>query len=151
MEIIRRMIALNKRQTKEQNRAFVMECPLPEYDELTHDGRLGDLARRIDKSTDDEEQRRLKGYLPFRCPHYSRFRDNYRDREHIDPESFTWQTCVDIDDAELVEKANIMSSALDSEPGGKWLPTLHASRLSDLSISHRQIMRFFVRMGGTLS
>ena len=120
MEIIRRMIALNKRQTKEQNRAFVMECPLPEYDELTHDGRLGDLARRIDKSTDDEEQRRLKGYLPFRCPHYSRFRDNYRDREHIDPESFTWQTCVDIDDAELVEKANIMSSTLDSEPGGKW-------------------------------
>ena len=120
MEIIRRMIALNKRQTKEQTRAFVIECPLPEYDELTRDGRLGDLARRIDKSTDDEEQRRLKGYLPFRCPHYSRFRDNYRDREHIDPESFTWQTCVDIDDAELVEKANMMSSALDSEPGGKW-------------------------------
>ena len=120
MEIIRRMIALNKRQTKEQTRAFVMECPLPEYDELTRDGRLGDLAHRIDKSTDDEEQRRLKGYLPFRCPHYSRFRDNYRDREHIDPESFTWQTCVDIDDAELVEKANTMSSALDSEPGGKW-------------------------------
>ena len=60
MEIIRRMIALNKRQTKEQNRAFVMECPLPEYDELTHDGRLGELAQRIDKSTDDEEQRLLK-------------------------------------------------------------------------------------------
>ena len=32
MEVIRRMIALNPRQTKEQSRAFVTECPLPDYD-----------------------------------------------------------------------------------------------------------------------
>ena len=78
------------------------------------------LVQRINNSTDDDEQRRLKGYLPFRCPHYTRFRDNYRDREHIDPESFTWQTCVDIDDAEMVEEANWRSQQLDAEIGGEW-------------------------------
>ena len=120
MEVIRRMIALNPRQNKEQTRAFVTECPLPDYDSLTRDGRLGQLAQRIKDSQDDEEQRRLKGFLPFRCPHYTRFRDNYRDRDHIDPESFTWQTCVDIDDAEQVEMANLRSEQLDIEVGGVW-------------------------------
>ena len=118
--MIRRMIALNPRQNKEQTRAFITECPLPDYDSLTQSPRLKQLAERINTSTDDEEQRRLKGYLPFRCPHYTRFRDNYRDREHIDPESFTWQTCVDIDDAELVEAANQRSEQLDIEIGGAW-------------------------------
>ncbi len=120
MEVIRRMIALNPRQTKEQTRAFVTECPLPDYDALTQSPRLKQMAERINAATDEEEQRKLKGYLPFRCPHYSRFRDNYRDREHIDPESFTWQTCVDIDDAELVEEANKRSEQLDIEIGGEW-------------------------------
>ena len=115
-----RMIAINRRQTREQNRAFIEECPLPQYDALTREERIINLAKRINASKDDEEQRRLKGYLPFRCPHYTRFRDNYRDREHIDPESFTWQTCVDIDDPELVEKANMMSEKLDIEIGGAW-------------------------------
>ncbi len=120
MEVIRRMIALNPRQTKEQSRAFVTECPLPDYDMLTQSPRLKQLAERINASQDEEEQRKLKGYLPFRCPHYSRFRDNYRDREHIDAESFTWQTCVDIDDASLVEEANKRSEQLDIEIGGEW-------------------------------
>ena len=120
MGMIRRMIALNPRQKKEQSRAFVTECPLSDYDTLTREGRLMQLVQRINNSTDDDEQRRLKGYLPFRCPHYTRFRDNYRDREHIDPESFTWQTCVDIDDAEMVEEANWRSQQLDAEIGGEW-------------------------------
>ena len=120
MEVIRRMIALNPRQTKEQSRAFVTECPLPDYDALTQSPRLKQLAERINAATDEEEQRKLKGYLPFRCPHYSRFRDNYRDREHIDAESFTWQTCVDIDDVALVEEANRRSEQLDIEIGGEW-------------------------------
>jgi len=120
MEIIRRMIALNPRQTKEQSRAFVTECPLPDYDVLTQSPRLKQLAERINASQDEEEQRKLKGYLPFRCPHYTRFRDNHRDREHIAPESFTWQTCVDIDDASLVEEANRRSEQLDIEIGGEW-------------------------------
>ena len=120
MEMIRRMIALNPRQMKEQTRAFVTECPLQDYDALTQSPRLKQLAERINATQDDEQQRKLKGWLPFRCPHYTRFRDDYRDREHIVPESFTWQTCVDIDDASLVDEANRRSEQLDIEVGGEW-------------------------------
>ena len=117
---LERLIALNPRQNKEQTRAFIKECPLQDYDTLTQSPRLKQLEQRINGTQDEEEQRKLKGWLPFRCPHYTKFRDDYRDREHIDPESFTWQTCVDIDDPELVEKANEMSEKLDMEAGGKW-------------------------------
>lgn len=113
-------LALNTRLTKEQTRAFIQECPLQDFDALIRKPRLQQLAERINATTDEEEQRRMKSWLPFRCPHYTRFRDNYRDREHIDPESFTWQTCIDIDDPELVEKANEMSEKLDVEADGKW-------------------------------
>ena len=114
------IIALNPRLNKQQTRAFVQTSLLQDYDDLTRTARVSDLAERIKRSLDEEEQRKLKSYLPFRCAHYSRFRDDYRDREHIDPESFTWQTCIDIDDAELVEKANEMSDRLDIEVGGQW-------------------------------
>ena len=114
------LIALNPRQKKEQTRAFIEQCPLQNYDELTQSSSLKQLEQRINSTEDDEEQRRLKGWLPFRCPHYTRYRDNHRDREHIIAESFTWQTCVDIDDPELVEKANEMSDKLDMEIGGMW-------------------------------
>ena len=115
-----RTIALNTRLTKEQTRAFIHECPLQDYDALTRKPRLQQQADRINATEDEEEQRKQKSWLPFRCPHYTQFRDDYRDREHIVPESFTWQTCVDIDDPELVEKANEMSDRLDVEPGGMW-------------------------------
>ncbi len=118
--ILERLIALNTRLTKEQTRAFIKECPLQDYDALTRKPRLAQQAERINQTQDEEEQRRLKSWLPFRCPHYTRFRDDYRDREHIVPESFTWQTCIDIDDPELVEKANEMSERLDIEAGGQW-------------------------------
>jgi len=118
--ILERLIALNARQTKEQTRAFIKECPLQDYDTLTQSPRLKQMAERINTTQDDEQQRKLKSWLPFRCPHYTKFRDDYRDREHIVAESFTWQTCIDIDDPELVEKANEMSEKLDIEIGGRW-------------------------------
>ena len=118
--ILERLIALNARQTKEQTRAFIKECPLQDYDKLTQSPRLKQMAERINSTDDDEQQRKLKSWLPFRCPHYTKFRDDYRDREHIVAESFTWQTCIDIDDSELVEKANEMSERLDIEIGGRW-------------------------------
>ena len=118
--ILERLIALNTRQTKEQTRAFVKECPLKDYDALTQSPRLKQMAERINVTQDDEQQRKLKSWLPFRCPHYTQFRDDYRDREHIVAESFTWQTCIDIDDPELVDKANEMSEKLDIEIGGRW-------------------------------
>ena len=115
-----RLIALNPRQMKEQTRAFVKECPLQDYDQISSSPRLKQLEQRINGTADEEEQRKLKSWLPFRCPHYTRYRDSHRDREHIVPESFTWQTCIDIDDPDMVEKANMMSSALDTVPGGEW-------------------------------
>ncbi len=118
--ILERLIALNTRQTKEQTRAFIKECPLHDYDSMTRSLRLKQLEQRINGSQDEEEQRKMKSRLPFRCPHYTKFRDDYRDREHIVAESFTWQTCIDIDDPELVEKANQMSEKLDMEIGGRW-------------------------------
>ena len=114
------MIALNPREEKEQKRSFVTECSLQEYDSLTHSSKLKQLEQRINATEEEEEQRRLKGFLPFRCPHYTQFRDNHRDREHIVAESFTWQTCIDIDDPELVDKANEMSEKLNNEDGGRW-------------------------------
>ena len=120
MEQMKWLIAINPRQNKEQTRAFVKECPLQDYDSLTHSPRLKQLEQRINSTQDEEEQRKLKGWLPFRCPHYTKYRDDYRDREHIVAESFTWQTCIDIDDPELVEKANEMSEKLDVEIGGRW-------------------------------
>ena len=113
-------IAINPRQNKEQTRAFVTECPLHEYDALIHSGQLTQLAWRITNTNDDEQQKRLKGYLPFRCPHYSRFRDNYRDRSHIVAEAFTWQTCIDIDDMTKVEGARMRALELNEEPCGMW-------------------------------
>ena len=121
MEVeLKQLIALNTRQTKEQTRAFVQTSPLQDYDALTQSPRLKQMAERINSTDDDEQQRKLKSWLPFRCPHYTQFRDDYRDREHIVAESFTWQTCIDIDDPELVEKANEMSERLDIEIGGRW-------------------------------
>ena len=118
--IMKQLIALNSRQTKEQTRAFIKECPLQDYDTISQSPRLKQMAERINGSQDEEEQRKLKSWLPFRCPHYTKFRDDYRDREHIVAESFTWQTCIDIDDPVLVEKANQMSEKLDNEIGGRW-------------------------------
>ena len=45
----------------------------------------------------------MKARLPFRCPHYFRFRNDHRAQDSILPEEFTFQTCVDIDDARQVE------------------------------------------------
>ena len=142
-----RTIALNTRLTKEQTRAFIHECPLQDYDTLTRKPRLQQQADRINATEDEEEQRKQKSWLPFRCPHYTQFRDDYRDREHIVPESFTWQTCVDIDDPELVEKANEMSDRLDVEPGGMWQGLmLH----KDYSIRHKLHIDIRLPMGMTV-
>ena len=81
MEVeLKQLIALNARQTKEQTRAFVKECPLQDYDALTQSPRLKQMAERINSTQDDEQQRKLKSWLPFRCPHYTQFRNDYRDR-----------------------------------------------------------------------
>ena len=48
---------------------------------------------------------RLKSELPFFCPHYGIFKNNVRRQENAQPESFMFQTIIDVDDREYVDKA----------------------------------------------
>ena len=50
-------------------------------------------------------QDRLKSELPFFCPHYGIFKNNVRRQENAKPESFMFQTIIDVDDREYVDKA----------------------------------------------
>ena len=50
-------------------------------------------------------QDRLKSELPFFCPHYGIFKNNVRRLENAQPESFMFQTIIDVDDREYVDKA----------------------------------------------
>ena len=83
----------------------VFEQSLDKYFELTESDELAKLVTSIREAKDHEERRALKANLPFRCPHYFRFKDDRRSQASIIPEAFTWQTCVDIDDASQVEGA----------------------------------------------
>ena len=50
-------------------------------------------------------QDRLKSELPFFCPHYGIFKNNVRRQENAQPENFMFQTIIDVDDREYVDKA----------------------------------------------
>ena len=50
-------------------------------------------------------QDRLKSELPFFCPHYGIFKNNVRRQENAQPKSFMFQTIIDVDDREYVDKA----------------------------------------------
>lgn len=83
----------------------VFEFNLEEFVNVTKSDEVTSLINQIRATEDKDKRRRMKGMLPFRCPHYFRFKDNHRAQDAILPEEFTFQTCVDIDDAEQVEPA----------------------------------------------
>ena len=62
--------------------------------------KAGETFKQIDKQISA-----LKKQLPFRSPHYFHFLDDHRAQKTIDPEAFTFQTTVDIDNPEEVETA----------------------------------------------
>ena len=62
-------------------------------------------------------QERLKSELPFFCPHYGMFRNNVRRQENALPESFLFQTIIDVDDKEYVEKAIEKARKLNCSSG----------------------------------
>ena len=68
------------------------ELPIPKVD--------ANDAQAVKKAQD-----RLKSELPFFCPHYGIFRNNVRRQENAQPESFMFQTIIDVDDREYVDKA----------------------------------------------
>ena len=62
-------------------------------------------------------QEKLKSELPFFCPHYGMFKNNVRRQENAMPESFLFQTIIDVDDKEYVEKAIEKARELNCSSG----------------------------------
>lgn len=62
--------------------------------------KAGETFKQLDKQISV-----LKKQLPFRSPHYFHFLDDHRAQKTIDPDAFTFQTTVDIDNPEEVEAA----------------------------------------------
>ena len=91
--------------------------PLTVYDSLTAQSWLKGVIEQIrgekpitgvddgDGTAVKKAREALKKQLPIRAIHYYRFRNNHRSAEDADPESFLFQTTIDVDDMEYVEQA----------------------------------------------
>ena len=82
----------------------------------------------------------LKKQLPFRAIHYARFRNNHRSQGDADPESFLFQTTVDVDDAEYVEQALEKARKLNCSD------TIWKGKLLHLEYSARKKLHIDIRM-----
>ena len=116
-----RLIAMNP--NRNANMGQIATYLLDYYTELTKQSWLSNLVGQIRDLTAKqnlmgEEQKQTEVYkqldkqisafkkqLPFRSPHYFHFLDDHRAQKSIDPEAFTFQTTVDIDNPEEVEGA----------------------------------------------
>ena len=116
-----RLIAMNP--NRNANMGQIATYLLDYYTELTKQSWLSNLVGQIRDLTAKqnlmgEEQKQTEAYkqldrqisvlkkqLPFRSPHYFHFLDDHRAQKAIDPEAFTFQTTVDIDNPEEVEGA----------------------------------------------
>ena len=79
--------------------------------------KAGETFKQLDKQISV-----LKKQLPFRSPHYFHFLDDHRAQKTIDPEAFTFQTTVDIDNPEEVETAvknALLLNGMFDEPAEK--------------------------------
>ena len=98
-----------------------------------------------EKNVQDEKalakaREELKKQLPFRAIHYSFFRNNHRSQGDADPESFLFQTTVDVDDAEYVEKALEKARELNCSD------TIWKGMLLHLEYSARKKLHIDIRM-----
>ena len=117
------------------NRGRVKEQPLEAYDQLTHQKWLCELIKKVRKGDNTAKKK-----LPIRCPHYYRFKNNHRAQADIIPEAFTFQTCIDIDDAAVVEQAISKTRELN-EQEGMW-----QGMLLHMDYSARKKLHIDVRM-----
>ena len=90
------------------NKGSASCLPLAEYDKLIAQPWLHDMVEQIRGGND-----KLKGLMPFRCGHYSRFLKTPLSQKNADPTSFLFQTPIDIDDKELVGIAIEMARQLN--------------------------------------
>ncbi len=109
------VIALNP--YRKGNKGKVFSNSMAVYDKVIASPEIRKMIQQIrgelpipKVNANDEEavkkaQDRLKSELPFFCPHYGIFRNNVRRQENAQPESFMFQTIIDVDDREYVDKA----------------------------------------------
>ena len=82
----------------------------------------------------------LKRQLPIRAIHYSKFRNNHRSSEDADPESFLFQTTIDVDDVEYVD------AALEKAREQNCSNTIWKGKLLHLEYSARKKLHIDIRM-----
>ncbi len=133
-----RLIAMNP--NRNANMGQIATYLLDYYTELTKQswlstlvGQIRDLTAKQNLMGEEQEQTEaykqldkqitaLKKQLPFRSPHYFHFLDDHRAQKSIDPEAFTFQTTVDIDNPEEVEgavKRALLLNGMFDEPQEK--------------------------------
>ena len=82
----------------------------------------------------------LKRQLPIRAIHYSKFRNNHRSSEDADPESFLFQTTIDVDDVDYVDAALEKARELNCSN------TIWKGKLLHLEYSARKKLHIDIRM-----
>ena len=118
------VIALNP--YRKGNKGKVFTNSLATYDKVIASPEIRKMIQQIrgelpipkvdanDEKAVKKAQDRLKSELPFFCPHYGIFKNNVRRQENAQPESFMFQTIIDVDDREYVDKAIEKARELNS-------------------------------------
>ena len=126
--------------------------PLTVYDSLTAQSWLKGVIEQIrgekpitgvgdgDVKAVKKAREALKKQLPIRAIHYYRFRNNHRSSEDADPESFLFQTTVDVDDEEYVEQALEKARELNCSD------SIWKGKLLHLEYSARKKLHIDIRM-----
>ena len=113
-----KLIAVNSKHTgdrKKDNRGYAGTWTSGQLDKLLAEPWLAEMVAEI--RAGDEKK---KDSLPYICPHYTEFRNNHRAQADIVPESFTFMTCVDVDDLSLVDKAIKTARRLNRDKYSEW-------------------------------
>lgn len=126
MEIVH-VVAINP--YRKGNKGKVFSYNVDTYDKVIESAAVKKMIQQIrgelpidgvdlnDAQAVKKAQERLKSELPFFCPHYGMFKDNVRRQENAMPESFLFQTIIDVDDKEYVEKAIEKARELNCSSG----------------------------------
>ena len=126
MEIVH-VVAINP--YRKGNKGKVFSYNIDTYDKVIESAAVKKMIQQIrgelpidgvdlnDAQSVKKAQERLKSELPFFCPHYGMFKNNVRRQENALPESFLFQTIIDVDDKEYVEKAIEKARELNCSSG----------------------------------
>ena len=126
MEIVH-VVAINP--YRKGNKGKVFSYNIDTYDKVIESAAVKKMIQQIrgelpidgvdlnDAQAVKKAQERLKSELPFFCPHYGMFKNNVRRQENALPESFLFQTIIDVDDKEYVEKAIEKARELNCSSG----------------------------------